>query len=396
DNAQYMPARGRTKVYLIDEVHMLSKPAFNALLKTLEEPPEHVKFLLATTDPDKLPVTVLSRCLQFNLKRLDVEQIEGQIARILDAEEIASDPASRRLLAKAADGSLRDGLSLLDQAIAYGGGALDETAVREMLGSVDRHRIDVLLTALAQASGEALMNEVSALSELSPDFPAVLDELAATLHQIQLRQLVPGLNDAEVDSAVSALADALEPELVQLWYRMALDGRVEIPLAPSARTGFEMVLLRMLAFRPVGAPGVGAQAPSADRDRQPSPPRPSASAAPDSARPASRIPDSAGAVGSARAAGRREDAPAPTPSRPDADQPVARSVAEPAAPSSIAESAGPPVASAGAGRLIDNESWLALLAKLELRGPARELAAHSAFEGYQDGNLSLTLGPGLT
>src|SRR6478672_6263175 len=198
ENAQYMPSRGKYKVYLIDEVHMLSKPAFNALLKTLEEPPEHVKFLFATTDPEKLLVTVLSRCLQFNLKRLDEGQITGQITRILAAEGIAAEPGAIGQLAKAADGSLRDGLSLLDQAIAYtgassGGGALEDAAVATMLGTVDRARVGALLDALAHL---------------------------------------------------------LRPELVQLWYQMALNGRRDLPLAPSPRAGFEMVLLRMLAFRP--------------------------------------------------------------------------------------------------------------------------------------------------
>lgn len=168
DNAQYMPSRGRVKVYLIDEVHMLSKSAFNALLKTLEEPPGHVKFLLATTDPQKLPVTVLSRCLQFNLKRLDLAQIEGQIGRILAAEEIAFEDGAVRQIARAADGSLRDGLSLLDQAIAYTGGRLEDAGVAAMLGTVDRTRVGALLDALANADGERLLAEVGTLAEFSP------------------------------------------------------------------------------------------------------------------------------------------------------------------------------------------------------------------------------------
>src|SRR5688572_24315210 len=191
DNAQYMPSRGRVKVYLIDEVHMLSKSAFNALLKTLEEPPGHVKFLLATTDPQKLPVTVLSRCLQFNLKRLDEAQISGQIAKILDAEGIAAAPGAIRLLARAADGRLRDGLSLLDQAIPYTGGKLDDAAVAAMLGTVDRTQVAGLLDALAEGDGMRLLEAVAALAEFSPDWSGVLDAFADALHRVQVRQLVP-------------------------------------------------------------------------------------------------------------------------------------------------------------------------------------------------------------
>ena len=222
ENAQYMPSRGRYKVYLIDEVHMLSKPAFNALLKTLEEPPEHVKFLFATTDPEKLLVTVLSRCLQFNLKRLDEGQIAGQVTRILAAEGIRADAGAIRQLAKAADGSLRDGLSLLDQAIAYtgassAGGALEDAAVAAMLGTVDRARVGALLDALAGGDGARLLAEVATLAEFSPDWSGVLDAVADALHKVQVRQLVPGVELEAGTLDLDALAAALRPELVQLW-----------------------------------------------------------------------------------------------------------------------------------------------------------------------------------
>lgn len=253
ENAQYMPSRGKYKVYLIDEVHMLSKAAFNALLKTLEEPPEHVKFLLATTDPQKLPVTVLSRCLQFNLKRLDEDQIQGQMTRILTAEEIESDPTAILQLAKAADGSLRDGLSLLDQAIAYAGGALREDVVRTMLGTVDRTQVAAMLDALAEGDGPRLLQVVAALAEFSPDWSGVLDALAEGLHRIQVQQLVPGASAAAEGLDASVFAERLRPEVVQLWYQMALNGRRDLPLAPSPRAGFEMAVLRMLAFRPAAA-----------------------------------------------------------------------------------------------------------------------------------------------
>ena len=253
ENAQYMPSRGKYKVYLIDEVHMLSKAAFNALLKTLEEPPEHVKFLLATTDPQKLPVTVLSRCLQFNLKRLDEDQIQGQMTRILAAEEIEADGSAIVQLAKAADGSLRDGLSLLDQAIAYAGGALREDVVRTMLGTVDRTQVAAMLDALAEGDGPRLLQVVAALAEFSPDWSGVLEALAEGLHRIQVQQLVPGAAAAAEGLDAAVFAERLRPEVVQLWYQMALNGRRDLPLAPSPRAGFEMAVLRMLAFRPAAA-----------------------------------------------------------------------------------------------------------------------------------------------
>ncbi|AVQ06204.1 TPA: DNA polymerase III subunit gamma/tau [Xanthomonas vasicola pv. zeae] len=257
ENAQYMPSRGKFKVYLIDEVHMLSKAAFNALLKTLEEPPEHVKFLLATTDPQKLPVTVLSRCLQFNLKRLDEDQIQGQMTRILAAEQIESDPSAIVQLSKAADGSLRDGLSLLDQAIAYAGGALREDVVRTMLGTVDRTQVGAMLQSLADGDGARLLQVVAALAEFSPDWSGVLEALAEALHRVQVQQLVPSVAFVGDGIDPTPFAAQLRPEVVQLWYQMALNGRRDLYLAPSPRAGFEMAVLRMLAFRPAAAVPAG-------------------------------------------------------------------------------------------------------------------------------------------
>src|SRR5215471_7004894 len=210
ENAQYAPARGRFKVYLIDEVHMLTRNAFNALLKTLEEPPPHVMFLLATTDPKKLPVTVLSRCLKFNLKRLLPEQISGQMRHILEAESIAFEPGALAELARSADGSLRDGLSLLDQAIAYGAGSVKAADVRAMLGTIERGRVFALLEAVHRGEGAALLAEIDRLAEFSPDFAGVLDEIATVLHRVQLKQLVGGYGLAEEadDSGTQALAAA--------------------------------------------------------------------------------------------------------------------------------------------------------------------------------------------
>ena len=359
DNAQYMPSRGRVKVYLIDEVHMLSKNAFNALLKTLEEPPGHVKFLLATTDPQKLPVTVLSRCLQFNLKRLDLAQIQGQMQHILDAEQIAFEDGALRQLARAADGSLRDGLSLLDQAIAYGGGRVGDAEVAAMLGTVDRARVGALLDALAEGEGERLLQEIEALAELSPDWGHVLEALAETLHRIQLRQLVPALQLQEEGGGidVAALAERLRPELVQLWYQMAVNGVRDLSIAPSPRVGFEMSLLRMLAFRPAGEAG---QQPTV--------------AAPGRAKPAQ---DGRASARAALAEVAAQPAPAPVPQR-------ARAVA--AAP--VMHEAPPTVA---APLQLDADGWLDTIAALQLKGLAKELAAHAGFVGHRDGELILSL-----
>jgi DNA polymerase-3 subunit gamma/tau len=288
ENAQYAPSRGRFKVYLVDEVHMLSKNAFNALLKTLEEPPPHVKFLLATTDPQKLPVTVLSRCLKFNLKRLLPEQISGQMRHILGAENIAYEDGAIDELARAADGSLRDGLSLLDQAIAYGGGALHADDVRTMLGSVARGQVLGVLDALAAGDGARLLAECTQIASYSPDFGGVLDDLAGVLHRLQLVQLIPGYRpeqDADEDHALAALAERIAPEDVQLYYQIATAGRRDMALAPDARTGFEMALLRMLAFRP----GDAAAAVATERPAAASLPARVAAAVP--AMPAATVPE---------------------------------------------------------------------------------------------------------
>ena len=253
DNVQYAPTRGRYKVYLVDEVHMLSAHSFNALLKTLEEPPPHVKFLLATTDPQKLPATVLSRCLQFNLKRLSLPLITGHLEHLLTAENIDYDAAALRLLARAADGSLRDALSLLDQAIAFGGGAVQENDVRNMLGSLDQGQVAALLQALAVADATALLQIIEQLSQRAPDYQALLAELLSALQQIAIAQHVPEAVDENLEERelILELAGQIAPEDVQLYYQIGLIGRRDLPLAPDQRGGLEMILLRMLAFRPL-------------------------------------------------------------------------------------------------------------------------------------------------
>lgn len=253
ENVQYTPASGRYKVYLIDEVHMLSIQSFNALLKTLEEPPPHVKFLLATTDPQKLPVTVLSRCLQFNLKRLPVALIVERIREICAAEGINADPSAVTRIARAADGSMRDALSLLDQALAFSGGSLRDADVAEMLGSMDSSHIGELLQCLVAGDAVGLLAEVRALQELVPDYESILDDMAVVLQQIAVAQLAGAASLGEdVDAELIArFADQLDAEQVQLYYQIAINGRRDLGLAPDPRTGFEMTLLRMLAFQPV-------------------------------------------------------------------------------------------------------------------------------------------------
>lgn len=455
ENAQYMPSRGKYKVYLIDEVHMLSKAAFNALLKTLEEPPEHVKFLLATTDPQKLPVTVLSRCLQFNLKRLDEDQIQGQMTRILAAEEIESDPTAIVQLAKAADGSLRDGLSLLDQAIAYAGGALREDVVRTMLGTVDRTQVAAMLEALADGDGVRLLQVVAALAEFSPDWSGVLEALAEALHRIQVQQLVPGAQaDGEgIDAA--AFAQRLRPEVVQLWYQMALSGRRDLYLAPSPRAGFEMAVLRMLAFRPAAAvppvprdPGTGMDvgsgtagsvqgsgmaaapaavaaavavpapviaAPVAVAAPSVAPPAPAEVARPAPAPAAEPAPKDDPPPWHPTGAEERDEALAAEMASPDAamvapwEAPPSRPAPPPVAvvapvaaprPQGIAitPSAAPAPAAAPAAMpitLSSPEAWLELVAQSQLNGPSRQLAAHAAFISFQHGVLKLAVSPGF-
>lgn len=251
DNAQYAPNQGRYKVYLIDEVHMLSGHSFNALLKTLEEPPPHVKFLLATTDPHKIPVTVLSRCLQFNLKRLMPAQICGQMELILTQERIESETAALKILARAADGSMRDGLSLLDQAIVFGNGKVTAGDVCAMLGTVAEQPVSELLTALANLDAVSILDKIGELADLTPDFSDVLKQILQALHRIALAQQIPGMYDPDTDAEmITTLASTFSPEDVQLYYQIALIGQRDLDLAPDPRSGFEMIMLRMLTFRP--------------------------------------------------------------------------------------------------------------------------------------------------
>ena len=264
ESVQYTPTRGRYKVYIIDEVHMLSGHSFNALLKTLEEPPPHVKFVLATTEPQKLPVTILSRCLRFNLTRLLPEQISGHLEKILQTESIQAEESAIMRIARAADGSMRDGLSLLDQAIAFGGGSLKDDDVASMLGSIDHVHIAAIIDALSGADANALLDIVNELVIQSRNLETALDELAEAMHRIALIHAAPGFRDperADWDSLVERAAQ-ISPEDAQLYYQIAITGSRDLGLAPDPRTGLEMTLLRMLAFRPADA-GSGGAVPGA-------------------------------------------------------------------------------------------------------------------------------------
>lgn len=290
DNVQYAPARGRFKVYLIDEVHMLSKSSFNALLKTLEEPPGHVKFLLATTDPQKLPVTVLSRCLQFNLTRLTPKLIQDRLIHICDAESLNYDKAALAAIARAADGSLRDALSLLDQAIAYCGGAVEAEPVAKMLGTIDRDHVSRLLRLLADDDAAGVVAAIADIDEQFPDYARLLEDLARVLQQLAIHQVVGSVqtDDEAADRQIEELADTLPAEDLQLFYQIALLGRRDLHLAPDPRSGAEMTLLRMLCFRPQQVTGSDADSgPSrvvtAKRSEQPSAPKQTSKVARESA-----------------------------------------------------------------------------------------------------------------
>ena len=342
DNVPYAPVRGRYKVYLIDEVHMFSDSSFNALLKTLEEPPPHVKFLLATTDPQKMPVTVLSRCLQFNLKRLQLEQICDQLQKILDQEGIAYDRAALMHISQSADGSMRDALSLMDQAIAFGGGQVSESDVRSMLGTLSRDQVYNLLEALADQDAGRVMAQAASLAEQAPDFAAALQELLSLLHRTALLQMVPdALDDSTGDRAqIESLAGRLTPEDVQLYYQIGLVGQRDLPLAPDPGSGFEMVLLRMLAFRP-------------DNGRVQSTPAPAKHVQPQSA-PRS----------------------VPKPAAPSQSKPVDKSAVH-----------------AVLGDVQDFSNWHHVIEQLKLGGIARQLANNCTYESWCDGTLKLLLDP---
>ncbi len=336
DNVQYAPTRGRYKVYLVDEVHMLSAHSFNALLKTLEEPPPHVKFLLATTDPQKLPATVLSRCLQFNLKRLPMPMISGHLETLLKAESVSAEASALQLLARAADGSMRDALSLLDQAIAFGNGGVSEADVRSMLGTIERRQVIDILRALADADAPALLAVIEKLSQQAPDYEGLLAELLTDLQQIAIAQVAADAVDADIEArdTLLELAKLMDPEDVQLYYQIGLVGRRDLPLSPDPRGGMEMILLRMLAFRPVT--GEPRQTPA----RPPRAHKPG-------------VPSTAAVVNPANTAGKQASAPLPC--------------------------------------LPEDADWSTLVDGMQLKGMLRELAMNCSVETRADGHWKLML-----
>jgi DNA polymerase-3 subunit gamma/tau len=335
EGALYAPTAARFKVYIIDEVHMLTRNAFNAMLKTLEEPPAHVKFILATTDPQKIPVTVLSRCLQFNLKQIPIPQIRSRLEHILGAEGVQFERPALHFIAQAAQGSLRDSLSLLDPAIAFGGGSVKETAVRSMLGAIDRSYAFDILEALAAGDGAALMDQADLIESRSLSFDGALQELGALLHALAVQQLAPEASDPDdPDSArLQGVACRFAPDEVQLYYQIALQGRSDLGLAPDEYAGFTMTLLRMLAF----APGEAGE-------------------------PDERVQGSTLSPGAASDRGGR-----------------AKPVGGPAAAAHPAQAAG------------GIEDWPAFVKSLGIGGMAGMLAQHCELKGFADGRLELVV-----
>jgi len=358
---QYTPSRGRYKVYIIDEVHMLSTSSFNALLKTLEEPPPHVKFVLATTDPQKIPVTILSRCLQFNLRRLLPDQVSAYLKQLVTTEGIEAEPETLTVLARAADGSMRDGLSLLDQAIAFGGGKLVMSDLEKMLGLVDHRHIVSMVRALAGGDAETLLAIVGELVAQSRDLGTALANLAEILHRVTLVQCVPGYRDPERSDweAIEELGRLLPAEDAQLFYQIAIKGRNELPMAPDPRTGLEMTLLRMLAFKPADTASTAPQAGSATPTTAP------AKARGKTSRPATPKTTAA--------------SPAPAPVAPVA----------PAQPDPAGSRKQQPVTKPA------GNDWVALLDQLDLSGQVRELARNVQLKTRSDDRWDFVIAPAL-
>ncbi len=389
DNVQYAPSQGRYKVYLIDEVHMLSAHSFNALLKTLEEPPDHVKFLLATTDPQKIPVTILSRCLQLNLKRLSVEQIQQQMQLILDQEKIESSPEALNLISHAADGSMRDGLSLLDQAIVFGAGQVQADDVRNMLGWSAQQPIIALLQALAESNVHQLLLIITELNDESADFKHVLEQLIQKLHQLALIQFDAKLNNDANQQLLAQLAEKMSVEDVQLYYQLALMGQRDLNLAPSPKAGMEMVLLRMVAFRPAGIDQQTTM-PASQSQTQQEPPAKSASQILEQPKP--------------------EPKPEPE-TKPEPDQQIKRISSEPDVSTAdiVPEHNPDPMHELGSQPIdIDTSvvvkaqpvnadtDWETLLGKLKLSGLTKEFASHCTLQSIDDKQCVLLLDPAHT
>lgn len=380
DNVQYLPSVGRFKVYLIDEVHMLSKSSFNALLKTLEEPPDHVKFLLATTDPQKLPVTVLSRCLQFNLKRLDPAQIKSQLVSILETEKIEGDDEALDLLAACADGSMRDALSLLDQAIAFGSGSVQAKDVRKMLGSIEQTYIHALVESLANDDTEALFRAIDDAADRSPDFMMVLNELLASFYHLSLVQLAPAIiEQRSLDMPwLQEFSEKFSPEQLQLYYQICLTGKKDLPLAPDSRSGFEMLMLRMLAFRP-------ATGPQSSVKIEPQPVQKPAQKAQHEQQTTTQAATSIRQDKASYAASAGSTEPVASP------QPQAAGNAIATAPAEVDRAGDAVEAKTAESKATGNRDWSALVAGLSITGLTKQLALHMAPAAWDDTVLELLI-----
>lgn len=354
ENVQYAPSRGRYKVYLIDEVHMLSTSSFNALLKTLEEPPPHVKFLFATTDPQKLPITILSRCLQFNLRRLDLQQISSHLATIVEAENVEYEPSALTALAKAADGSMRDALSLLDQAISHSNGKITSQHVIEMLGIVPQKQLINILLSLAEGHPQALIEQCHEMGMQGLDFTHVLDELLSALQRIATLQLIDNLQVSDWDDSeeLKQIASSLSPEMTQLYYQIALHGKRDLPYAANPQSGFEMTLLRMLSFRP------SEQNISSD---------------------------------TVVAVKKPDDTPPPAPS----PQPKPEQIKQPAKTVAPKPREKKVSSKQTTETELNSENWLTIINGLKLTALARQFADNCAFIEYQNQQITLTIAPEL-
>ena len=380
DNVQYAATMGRYKIYLIDEVHMLSGHSFNALLKTLEEPPSHVKFLLATTDPQKLPATILSRCLQFNLRALAPNEIADQLSRIIEAEGLSADDVGLQILSRAAGGSMRDALSLMDQSIAFGNGDVRGENVREMLGMIESHHVDALLRALVAHDASALIATVAQMSERALDYVTALDELLMALHNASLFQVSPEAVAAKQEDSelIVFLASSLSPEDIQLYYQIGLYGKRDLPLAPDPASGFEMTMLRMLSFRPdddapgspegsISAPPAEGKSPSEAKRRGALRPKPSEASS-------------------------KEKSGGSSTSKTSSEPTMVTERAE-----KIAQPAEPDASEKAAGSIKTAEGWAAFVEQAGLSGVTKELAMNLAPVGFDDQKetLSVALGAHL-
>lgn len=378
DNVQYAPSRGRYKVYLIDEVHMLSTSSFNALLKTLEEPPPHVKFLFATTDPQKLPVTILSRCLQFNLRRLELDQISGHLAHILQQEDITFETGALAELARAADGSMRDALSLLDQSISFGAGEVTDEQVHQMLGTITQHQLFDIITALINQNGKNVLAQAHELAAQGRDFASVLNALLALLQRLATLQLVPDLekSDDEELALLTSISDQISPETVQLLYQIALHGKRDLPLAADPKSGFEMTLLRMLSFQPKKSEATVGVAAVKDPPPKVSPKLSVAKAADLT-------------VPKVSPSSYQQAIPAVSNSASQISEAV-RSITQ------VEEKhQDPEGVNQAINTMLNANNWLTVIGGLKLAAFARQLADNSAFIGFEDNKVSLAIAPEL-